>query len=173
MSIENAIRYLVTRPEVLPAWAPIIRRECLAHPARIPLTGLFDRDHFSAPIRVPVAGAGKVHDVFRFLLRDAYYSAPTFNHGPVYTGKIETLWPLDDLIVRLVDPARLTILNVTLPRHIFFPGLVKLSVGGDLHGTWVDVMGRGQGSWAALNERFGPKLFQSIVSKIPKAMAGR
>jgi hypothetical protein len=73
----------------------------------------------------------------------------------------------------MVDPSKRAIVNVTLPSHMLFPGLIVVAVVEDQCTTWVDVTGHGRGNWAALNARFGAKLFASNISGIPKAMAGR
>ncbi len=108
--------------------------------------------------------------VFEEMCKDGRCSAPTHSKAAIYTGKVETLFPFDDLVVKFVDPQERSIFNVTLPKHIFFPGYVKLVVIEGPTDTAVAVSGKGKGNWMWPNTRFGPLLFATILKEhlVPK-----
>jgi hypothetical protein len=108
--------------------------------------------------------AGKFGQVvFEEMLKDGACTAPTFSHLPIDTGKVETLWPFDDMVVKLVDRPRLSVYNVTLPKHMFFPGFVRLDVLEDTRKTSVAVSGKGTGNWRLPNTLFARDLFETIL----------
>jgi hypothetical protein len=93
LPLDDAIRYLVQSPEILPGWAATIDKECRAHPP-LRFTGcLFAGEHTSPPVRVQAGGASQAGNVFRFLLRNGKYSAPALTNGPIYTAKSNLYCP--------------------------------------------------------------------------------
>ena len=126
--------------------------------------------HSYGPNRTKICDGKCGELVFREMLKDGRCSAPTFSEAPIYTGKVETLFPFDDLVVKFVDPQEHAVYNVTLPRHIFFPGYVKLVVDEGRTDTGVSVSGKGKGNWMWPNTRFGPVLFETILKEylVPK-----
>lgn len=118
--------------------------------------------------------AGEAGEVFRFLLENGKYSAPcwpSLSPRKVYTGKVDFLEPLNDPIVRLVDPVGMRIINVTLPKHILFPGWVEVQVNARAGATWIDVSGYGRGNFASANQALGPLIFHYLISKVASARA--
>ncbi len=111
--------------------------------------------------------------VFEEMCKDGRCSAPTLSHEAIYTGKIEHLLPIDDMIVKYVDQSEHAVYNITLPKHIFFPGYVKLVVTEAQGATFVDVSGKGVGNWMWPNVEGGPLLFEAILKEylVPKVRA--
>jgi hypothetical protein len=103
--------------------------------------------------------------VFREMLQDGRASAPTSSSAPVHSHKVDVLWPMHDMIVRFVDQASRTIYNVTLPRHVFFPGFVKLVVRERAAQTFVVVTGKGTGSLRTANGVLAPTLFTTLLER--------
>lgn len=108
--------------------------------------------------------------VFEEMCADGRCSAPTFSKAPIFTGKFETLLPIGDLIIKIVEPQERAVYNVTMPKHIFFPGYVKLAVVENATETAVAVSGRGKGNWKWLNTELGPVLFETFLDRylVPK-----
>ena len=128
----------------------------------------FDREHSYTVPKIRISDPGKSRDVWQTMLSDATFSAPAIFHTSVTTGKIEELVPGPlgtNPVLRLVDHATMTIYNVTLPPHIFFPGTIDVQVTEEKDGVYVTVYGRGKGNVAWLNERGGDALFTTIVER--------
>ena len=125
-----------------------------------------NRAHSYGPDRTPICDGDRRQLVFAAMQRNGAFSAPAWSHRPIQTGTVSVLWPLDDMVVRLVDATRLLVYNVTLPKHILFPGYVKLAVEVVGDRTVVGVSGRGTGNWAYANERGGRILFRSLLENL-------
>lgn len=132
-----------------------------------------NRPHSYGPDPVPICPPGRRQLVFEELRKNGAYSAPTYSHAPIATGTISVLWPLDDMVVRLLHHGRLIVYNVTLPKHILFPGYVKLAVEESANATVVAVSGRGTGNWAYANERGGRYLFRGLLDQLASRLRHR
>jgi len=63
-------------------------------------------------------------------------------------------------ILQTVDPKALTILNTTLPGHVFHWGTVKLSILQDKAGSVsLRIVGNGLSAYSDVNQIFGPAIF--------------
>ena len=124
-----------------------------------------DRVHRYGPNETKICDGGRGPLVFDEMCKDGRCSAPTYSQAAIYQGKIETLFPFNDLVVKLVNPQERSVYNVTLPKHIFFPGVVKLVVMETSAITAVAVSGQGKGNWMLPNTTFGPLLFKTILHK--------
>jgi hypothetical protein len=122
-----------------------------------------DGEHRYGPSPTFICNGTAEDAVFGQLRGNGIYSAPTLDSGPVFTGKVDSLLPLDDMIVRLVDDKRRTIFNVTLPHHVLFPGYVRLQVVGSGGSTFVEVTGMGKGNLKYVNMFIGPRLFHDLL----------
>ena len=167
--LQEAIEYLVKLFPLRPEWQKIIREKCAEF--ELGPNSEFhvgDREHSYTVRKVWIAEAGKSWDVWQTMLSNATFSAPAIFPGRVETGNVDQLLPgpLDlNPVLRLVDDATMTIYNVTLPRHIFFPGTINVQVTEEKDGVYVTVFGRGKGNVAWLNERGGTVLFIGIVER--------
>jgi hypothetical protein len=173
MTIEEGIDYLVAKFSGNPNWQKLIRKSCTENPSAMRKNvNILNAAHVSRKVSAKAGASGEVNDVFQFLLQHGEYSAP-FTPGstaiPVATGMIHILFPLHDPILRLVDHAGRRIINVTLPRHVLFPGVIEVHVTARDGGTWVDVTGFGAGNFASANSFAGPLLFQEIIDGIGPA----
>ena len=170
--LEEAINYLVKQFPSRPDWQEIIIRECkrfsLSWRSELRVN---DRPHEYRTPEIRVSVPGTSQDVFNKMLTDGTFSAPAMTHTPVYTGKIEELLPPGNPVIRLVDSARMIIYNVTLPQHVFFPGLIQDEVKGEADGVYVVVSGKGKGNLAWFNERFGRALFTGILERFKSALS--
>lgn len=128
------------------------------------------RSHSFGPDKTKICDGLLGSLVFSEMLTDGRCSAPTFSRAPIFTRKVENLFPFGDLVVKLIDQQERTVYNVTLPRHIFFPGYVKLVVIEEKMMTAVAVSGKGTGNWMLPNTVIGPLLFKSILKEhlVPK-----
>lgn len=165
-NMEASIRYLTG---ILPEkWTQIVEAACWAN---LRINPRLERSvfrvnatpHVYGPNNTEICDGARGALVFEEMCRDGRCSAPTFSEKPIYSGKIETLWPFDDQIVKLVDLEERTVYNVTVPKHILFPGYVKLTVVESRDKTSVAVSGRGEGNWKWANTTFGPVLFETIL----------
>lgn len=166
--LNAAIRELVA---LLPANAgPVAERACIDNlhlypqPERSKVR-FNDYPHSYGPNGTKICDDKHGELVFAEMLKDGRCSAPTYSQSPIYTGKIETLLPLDDLIVKFVDQQERSVYNITLPKHIFFPGFVKLKVVEKDTTTVVEVSGKGKGNWMVPNVAAGPLLFETILKE--------
>ena len=166
--LDVGIRELI---KILPAaMGPVVEKACQKNLRDHPR---IERSRFKIEAQPHSYGpnATKICDgphgklVFDDMCNDGRCSAPTFSRAPIYTGKSERLFPFDDLVGKLVNPADQTIYNVTLPEHIFFPGYVKLAVVETRAMTAVAVSGQGMGNWMWPNTRLGPRLFEAILKE--------
>src|SRR5690606_2696763 len=128
---STAIRQLLAH---LPSKiGPVAERACTENlllypqPERSKLR-INDRPHSYGPISIKISDGAHGALAFEEMLKDGRCRAPTFSQKPIYTGKAETLFPFNDMLVKYVDDAERSIYNITLPKHIFFPGYVKLVV---------------------------------------------
>lgn len=173
MTINEGVEYLVNSFPDRPDWQKVIRAACESRPIWFRKNVNFlNRPHSSRLVSVKVAPAMEARDVFQFMLQHGRYSAPCWpNLGDrkIWTGKIDSLYPLNDSIVRLVDESTMRIINVTLPNHILFPGCVVVQVNTRHKNCFVDVTGFGVGNFGPLNRLGGPILFEEIISGIPSA----
>lgn len=169
--LEVALSYLdrLLRDELRDDWMATIaliacRQNVRDYPYVVRSTPVVNgRPHEYGPNRTPVAPSGQRRRVFQAMEQNGAFSAPAWSHKPITTGTVSILWPLNDMVVRLVDSARLLIYNVTLPKHILFPGFVKLAVEEAGNSTVVAVSGKGAGNWAYANENGGPVLFRTLL----------
>lgn len=168
---DLGIRYL---KESFPEpWNLVIETACRENLCNQPRRSAFiayAKPHVYGPYETTICEGKFKQIVFEAMLKDGACSAPTLSHMPIYTGKIETLLPLQDKIVKLVNDAEFVIYNVTLPEHVLFPGFVKLAVYEKNEKTFVAFWGEGIGNWGRLNTFLGPLIFKRIVKRylIPK-----
>lgn len=176
MTINEGIEYLVNAFPARRDWQNVIRTACASRPSWFRQNiNFLNQPHSSRLVSVKVAPALEARGVFRFLLQHGGYSAPcwpSLGGRGVWTGKIDSLYPLNDSIVRLVDEPTMHIINVTLPNHILFPGYVVVQVTTRQNFSFVDVTGFGVGNFGPLNRLGGPILFEEIISGIPSAWIG-
>lgn len=165
---EESIKYL--KEKFAPSWCSLIESACRENLSNqlVPKRSKFltyAGAHIYGPFDVLICEGEFKELVFSSMLKSSKCSAPTLSEEPIHTGKIETLLPFQDKVLRLVDESSFTIYNVTLPEHVLFPGFVKLSVSAKNSKTFVFVSGEGIGNWANLNAFFGPLIFKRILNR--------
>jgi len=99
--------------------------------------------------------------IFNIMISQIQYVVPTINAEPVTQGK-EVILFFGNLINISFDAKNYSIVNHTLPGHIFYPGKVTRTVV-DLENTIaIKTVGEGIGNWKWLNVYIGPLIFSGI-----------
>ena len=178
--LNSAIQYLKRE---FPKYANVIESACKENLLRFPSPIRSELKVNAVPHRYgpneSIICQGRARElVFREMLADGACTAPTTSRNPIHTGKIETLLPVSDMIVKLVADHEWAVYNVTLPKHVFFPGYVRLGVEERGETTVVAVSGSGIGNWEGPNMALGPTLFRQIlnrylVPRVQRAVASR
>jgi len=172
-TIQEGTEYLVGCFADNRIFQETIRTACTANPTRSSFKMLIDsRPHQSAPVSARAGTTGEEDKVCKFLLENGDYSAPLLpwpGARMVYTGHVDSLVPICDPIVRLVDRSTRCIYNVSLPKHTFFPGFIRVAVKTRGQAVNVEVMGEGIGNWAGANLTVGPLMFKQVISGIEAA----
>jgi hypothetical protein len=99
--------------------------------------------------------------IFNIMISQMQYVAPTINTEPITQGK-EVILFLDNPINISFDTKNYSVVNHTLPGHIFYPGRVIRTVIEIEDAIAVKTVGEGIGNWKWLNVYMGPLIFSSI-----------
>lgn len=67
-------------------------------------------------------------------------------------------------IVQTVNSPTMTIVNTTLPGHVFYPGSVTIQVTPDQSGSVIQITGTGTGADPFLNDVIGELYFGGVVA---------
>jgi hypothetical protein len=109
------------------------------------------------------------NDAFNLLSKPGM-SAP---FAPAARTNPRIILPINNPISQSVDPSTLTIKNLTLPGHVFFPGSVTIHVVPTWNGgSTINISGVGSGSYPEINNFVGKLFFGNSAWDVAQQCAG-
>jgi len=143
-----------------------------------------NRRRSSQPTKSPIAEEGQSHryviseatscsapEAFE-RMRAANTSAPGAAYAKSGFTRREVL-PINNPISQMVDPSSRTIVNQTLPGHIFYPGTVTIRTEPSPgHGSRINIVGVGTGRRPWLNNAVGRLFFGNAAASVAQSCVG-